>query len=83
MDSRELVERDTILRATSARPSTASTTAARTTAGERSFEKTITEIDEVEHRLAEALERTSLPPEPDRAAVDRYLVDAYRRAWAW
>ena len=51
--------------------------------GERSFEETIAEIDEVEHRLADALERTPLPPEPDRTAVDRFLVDAYRRAWGW
>jgi hypothetical protein len=41
------------------------------------------EIEEVERRLAEALERTSLPPEPDRAKVDRFLVEAYRRSWGW
>ena len=35
--------------------------------GERTFEETIAEIDDVEQRLAEALERTPLPPEPDRA----------------
>jgi uncharacterized protein len=51
--------------------------------GERSHEEAISEIDEVEQRLAEALERTELPPEPDRAAVDRFLVQAYRRAWRW
>ena len=51
--------------------------------GERTFEETIAEIDEVEQRLAEALERTPLPPEPDRAAVDRFLIQAYRRAWRW
>jgi len=51
--------------------------------GERSFEETIAEIDEVEQRLAEAVERTPLRPEPDRAAVDRFLVDTYRRAWGW
>jgi hypothetical protein len=28
-------------------------------------------------------QRTFLPPRPDRAAVDRFLVDAYRRAWVW
>jgi predicted nucleotidyltransferase len=50
--------------------------------GERSFAEAVVEIDEVERRLAEALERTALPPEPDRAAVDRFLVDAYRRFWA-
>jgi uncharacterized protein len=51
--------------------------------GERSFEEVIAEIDEVENRLADALERTLLPPEPDRDAVDRFLVEAYRRAWGW
>jgi predicted nucleotidyltransferase len=51
--------------------------------GERSFEETIAEIDDVERRLADALERTSLPSEPDRTKVDRFLVDAYRRSWGW
>jgi hypothetical protein len=51
--------------------------------GDRSFDDVIAEIDEVERRLAEALERTRLPEEPDRIAVDTFLVDAYRRAWAW
>jgi hypothetical protein len=51
--------------------------------GERTFADTVEEIDEVERRLAEALERTELPANPDRAAVDGFLVDAYRRAWGW
>ena len=51
--------------------------------GDRSFEDSIAEIEETERRLAEALERTSLPAEPDREAVDRFLVEAYRRAWGW
>lgn len=51
--------------------------------GERTFEETIAEIDEVERRLFEALERTELPPEPDRARVDRFIIEAYRRAWGW
>jgi predicted nucleotidyltransferase len=51
--------------------------------GERSFEETIAEIDEVEQRLAAALERTHLPSEPDRVAVDGFLVAAYRRDWGW
>ena len=51
--------------------------------GERTFEEAIAEIDEVEQRLAKALERTPLPPEPNRAAVDRFLIQAYRRAWRW
>jgi len=51
--------------------------------GERTFEETIKEIDEVEDRLARALEQPPLPAEPDRAAVDDFLVNAYRRAWGW
>jgi len=51
--------------------------------GERTFDETIAEIDEVEQRLGEALERSPLPAEPDRSAVDRFLVASYRRAWGW
>lgn len=51
--------------------------------GERSFEEALAEIEDVERRLAEALERTTLPPKPDRAAVDAFLLDAYRRGWGW
>jgi hypothetical protein len=51
--------------------------------GERTFDQTIAEVEDVEQRLAEALEQTPLPPEPDRMSVDRFLVDAYRRAWDW
>jgi uncharacterized protein len=51
--------------------------------GERTFDETLAEIDEVERRLADALERTMLPPQPDKVAVDRFLVEAYRRAWGW
>lgn len=62
-------------------PARSRTMAIRT--GERSFEEAIAEIEEVERLLAEALERTSLPPEPDRERVNSFLVDAYRRAWGW
>jgi hypothetical protein len=51
--------------------------------GERTFEETVAEIEEVEARLAVALENSSLPEEPDRDAVDGFLVSAYRRAWGW
>jgi hypothetical protein len=51
--------------------------------GERSFDEAIAEIAEVERRLADALGRTSLPAEPDHAAVNRFLVESYRRAWGW
>lgn len=51
--------------------------------GERTFAEAIDEIAAVEEQLAAALQRTALPEEPDRAAVDAFLVDAYRRAWGW
>jgi hypothetical protein len=51
--------------------------------GERSFEEAIAEIEGVEQRLAAALERTSLAAAPDRAAVDAFLIDAYRHSWGW
>lgn len=51
--------------------------------GERSFEETLAEIEDVERRLENALERTALPELPDRATVDAFLVGAYRRAWGW
>jgi len=51
--------------------------------GERTFDEAVAEIAEVEELLAQAVERTELPPEPDRAAVDTFLVDAYRCAWGW
>src|ERR671937_1498284 len=43
--------------------------------GERSFDEGLAEIDEVQRRLAAALEQTELPDEPDREAVDAFLVD--------
>jgi hypothetical protein len=51
--------------------------------GERSFEDAIAEIEEVERQLADALERSPLPAQPDRDAVDAFLLEAYRRAWRW
>jgi hypothetical protein len=51
--------------------------------GDRNFEETIAEIEKVEARLAGALERTELPPHPDRAAVNSFLVEAYCQAWGW
>jgi uncharacterized protein len=51
--------------------------------GERTFAETVAEIEDVERLLAEALDASPLPPDPDREAVDAFLVDAYRRAWGW
>jgi len=51
--------------------------------GERTLEEAVAEIEQVEERLVAALARTALPVQPDRAAVDSFLVTAYRRAWGW
>jgi uncharacterized protein len=51
--------------------------------GDSTFAEAIAEIDEVERQLAAALASSPLPAEPDRATVDAFLVDAYRRAWEW
>jgi predicted nucleotidyltransferase len=51
--------------------------------GERSFDEACREIDDVEHRLEAALERTTLPDDPDEDVVNAFLVEAYRRAWGW
>jgi uncharacterized protein len=51
--------------------------------GERSFEEAIAEIEEVERTLAAALDESPLPADPDRSAVDAFLVDAYRLSWGW
>jgi predicted nucleotidyltransferase len=49
--------------------------------GKVPFNDVLTEIGELEQSLADLLESSPLPPEPDRKAVDRFLVDAYRTAW--
>jgi uncharacterized protein len=51
--------------------------------GERSFEDAIAEIEEVEQQVTDALERSPLPAQPDRTAIDAFLLEAYRRAWRW
>jgi len=62
-------------------PENSSVMAIRT--GQRTFDEAIAEIEEVERRLADAVERTALPPQPDDDAVNAFLVSAYRRAWGW
>ena len=51
--------------------------------GERNLDEAVAEIERVEQRLAEAIEESPLPEEPDHAAVDAFLVDAYCRSWDW
>ena len=49
--------------------------------GQVAFNDVLTEIGELERRLEDLLETSPLPPEPDRAAVDEFLVRAYREHW--
>jgi hypothetical protein len=51
--------------------------------GDRSFDEAVAEIEKVEARLGDALEKTDLPAAPDREAVDDFLVHAYRRGWGF
>ena len=49
--------------------------------GEVEFNDVLTEIGELEQALADLVENSPLPPEPDREQVDRFLVDAYGAFW--
>ena len=51
--------------------------------GDVTFAEALAEIEDVERRLADAVVESPLPEQPDRARVDRFLVDAYREAWEW
>ena len=64
-------------------PEPARTTVMAIRLGERSLDKAVAEIETVEQQLAEAIESSPLPEEPDHTAVDGFLVDAYRRHWGW
>jgi hypothetical protein len=43
----------------------------------------IEEVTQVENELEAAIENSPLPAEPDRAAVDAFIVDTYRESWGW
>jgi hypothetical protein len=49
--------------------------------GEVPFNDVLTEIGELERELEDLLETSPLPPDPDRSAVNGFLVRAYRRHW--
>ena len=51
--------------------------------GDRTFAEAIAEIEDVEARLATAVEVSPLPERPDHAAIDAFLIDAYQCAWRW
>ncbi len=50
--------------------------------GELAYDVVIAEARGLEQVLALTLADTPLPPEPDEAAVNRFLVDTYRDLWA-
>ena len=43
----------------------------------------VAEIDRVEERLAEAIDSSPLPADPDYDRVNSFLVATYRDAWGW
>jgi RNA repair pathway DNA polymerase beta family len=43
----------------------------------------VAEVEEVEAELEAAILTSPLPREPDYAAVDEFIVEAYREAWGW
>ncbi len=54
----------------------------RVRAGEPAIEEVVDALHDAAGRLERALLCADVPDEPDRAAVDRFLLDAYERAWA-
>jgi hypothetical protein len=50
--------------------------------GEVPFNDVLTEIGELERHLGDLLETSPLSPNPDRAAVDEFLVSAHLRHWS-
>jgi predicted nucleotidyltransferase len=50
--------------------------------GEPSLDEVVEELDRSSAALAELIENSDLPATPDAARVDRFLVDAYERAWS-
>jgi len=50
--------------------------------GEVPLEVVLDRLRERSAQLEDTILNSSLPDSPDRDAVDRFLVDAYRRAWA-
>ena len=49
--------------------------------GEPTLEEVLAALHEATQRLERILLSADVPDEPDRAAVDAFLVDAYARAW--
>jgi hypothetical protein len=45
------------------------------------LDEVLTEIGELERELEDLIETSPLPADPDNAAVDAFLVQAYREHW--
>jgi len=50
-------------------------------AGKVAFHDVLEDLDGIVRELTDAAANPELPPEPDVASVDRFVVSAYRRAW--
>ena len=51
--------------------------------GEWAESRVLGEIEDVERRLVEAVDRSTLPAEPAHDRVNAFLVETYREAWRW
>jgi hypothetical protein len=49
--------------------------------GKYNLQQVMTRVGELEHDLRDALDNDLLPPQPDEAAIDRFVVDAYLMTW--
>ena len=52
-------------------------------AGDVTYDDVLVEAGELERELQDLLDHSPLPEEPDRAAIDRFLIAAYVTGWNW
>ena len=50
--------------------------------GRHSLDEAMARVDDVEHLLRLAIDDSDLPPRPDYARADRFLIDAYQAVWS-
>ena len=51
--------------------------------GEVAETDVVAEVERVEAELQRAIDTSELPAEPDREAIDAFIVASYREAWGW
>lgn len=52
--------------------------------GQIAFEDVIAEAEDLEAKVQALIDgKSPLPPEPDRTAAERWLIEQHRRAWGW